>query len=204
MGVMSKAILYINGLGDGTTQGYEVSAFKKMRTYGVKPIHAHVCWREEQEFNALLTRLTKQAKDLVKKNGSLTIVGLSAGSSMALNVYSKLKDKDVQVINIVGRLKRGKVPTWSYRTPKRAAHLNTPRASRGFYDSMIYCEDETIPSFTKRDKARIVMLKPITDLVVPLHTMNIDGVKNIQIVAFGHSMACSVGLNKAAELLKPS
>jgi hypothetical protein len=198
---MNKVVLYINGLGDGTTQAYEAAAFKKMEACGFKPIHAHVRWREEQDFEKVLERLTKQAQDLIKKNGSLVIVGLSAGGSMALNIYNNLKDQDIRVINIIGRLHRGRVPSWSYRTLERSSHFNTPHESKSFYHSVIYCEDTVIPFLTSKDKKRVVMLKPYADLVVPLHTMNIQGVRNIRIPAFGHSMACAVGLRKVADIL---
>lgn len=199
---MGKAVLYINGLGDGTTQEYEAMAFKKMRHLGFNVVHAHVQWRKEQDFSKLLEELVLQARELVENDNELTIIGLSAGGSMALNLYAKLNNKNIKIISIIGRLRKGFVLPWSYRTMKRAAHFGTRHESKIFYDSVMHCEDSTIPSLAIVDRQNIITLKPITDLIVPLNTMSIAGVKNIRIPALGHVMACSVGLNKAADFLK--
>lgn len=199
---MSKTVLYINGLGDGTTQEYEARAFKQMRTSGFRVVHAHVHWRKEQDFSKLLKRLSAKAQSLAKNDNELIIIGLSAGSSMALNLYAELDNTNIRVINIIGRLRRGSVLPWSYRTMKRAAHFGTKHESQSFYNSVMYCEDKVLPSLTIKDKRNIVMLKPLTDLIVPLHTMSVPGVKDIRIPALGHVMACSVGLNRAADLIK--
>ena len=85
---------------------------------------------------------------------------------------------------------------------KHAAHIGAKHESQTFYDSVIYCEDKVLPSLTVKEKQNIVMLKPLTDLIVPLHTMSVPEIKDLRIPALGHVMACSVGLNRLVDLIK--
>ena len=185
---VSKPLLFLNGLGVGDERPWETRAFRILENKGYDPIHGHVNWRTES-LDKIFHRLTSQSETIVREVGFLTVVGASAGGSLAINLFGKLRDRNVKAVNAYGRLSRGNLPSWSYHTLEFSAHLGTQKASQSWYESVQYCEDVTIPALSKRDKERISILKPITDLVVPLHTMDIDGIEPKRMLALGHSTA---------------
>jgi hypothetical protein len=69
----------------------------------------------------------------------------------------------------------------------RRAHMGTSHPSQAFFDSVMLAETETIPTLTAREKERILVLTQLTDLVVPLGTMAVQGARHHQSMALGHS-----------------
>lgn len=66
--------------------------------------HAHVDWRSEESFAALLDRMTELAREKLRNHDRLALVGSSAGGSMAVNVFGALKDENVVAASLCGRL----------------------------------------------------------------------------------------------------
>ena len=56
-----------------------------------------------------------------------------------------------------------------------------------FLESVERVEKQVIPNLTTSDKDRMLVLTQLTDLIVPLDTMQIDGVQSHRSLAFGHS-----------------
>lgn len=194
---MRNKVLLINGLNDGTTRPYESRYMERLESQKIDVVHTNLDWQNSENFVETLVSLSKQAKILARSAGLLSIVGVSAGGSMAVNLIAELNARNVIAVSIAGRLRRGQVLPFSWRTPERSAHLGTARASQVFYDSMSYCEDTAIPTLTDDQLKRITVIKPWLDEVVPLNTMEIEGANTIRIPAIEHEMACRFGLRLA-------
>ena len=105
--------LYFNGLGNGQTKPWEAWIFKRLAAKGVNITHAHVNWRSDETFSDLLDRMTALAKEQLRSRGRVALVGSSAGCSLALNVFGRLKDEnDVVAVSLCGRLHPGKEFPW--------------------------------------------------------------------------------------------
>ncbi|HEY4963941.1 MAG TPA: hypothetical protein VIH90_04565 [Candidatus Saccharimonadales bacterium] len=193
--------LYFNGLGDGTIGRSETMIFTHLKKKGVNVIPAHVNWRSDEPFTSIFDKMTSKAKGLLKSSGSLALVGASAGGSMAINVSKQLDDSNVQAVNLSGRLRRGTLPSWDPRKLDVSAHLGTDNASPSFYDSIIYCEDTTIPNLDKEDKDNITIVKPWMDFVVPLDTMTIEGCETIAVAGLWHQHGIGLGLLRLPGIL---
>jgi hypothetical protein len=179
--------LYINGLGNGKTRLHEKAAETWWKQSGHDFIHAHVDWYDGEPFEAKLDEILTQARALLKEFGKLAIIGSSAGGSLALNTYHALKNENVVAINAHGRLRAGSYSDTSWDSLYRRAHLDTDQPSQSFYDSVWHCERTVLSNLTESDKKRILVLTQLTDMVVPIELMKIDGVKEHKSLAFGHS-----------------
>ncbi len=194
-------VLYFNSLATGRMAEVELARLDVLEKAGFSVTLARINWQTDESFEAVLDMSTQQAKEIAQAAGSLTLIGCSAGGSFALNVLGNLKDYPSRAVNIAGRLHRGSNAWHNYRRLDRSAHLATRKASKLFYDSVEYCEDVTIPHLTENDKQRIFILKPRSDFVVPVPTMDIEGVEAIRINAFNHLSAATRGLRMLPKLL---
>ncbi len=117
----------------------------------------------------------------------VAIIGSSAGASLAVNTFYRSKDKNICAISAHGRLKAGNYADSHRISLHRRAHLDSGRPSQSFYDSVMQVETRVIPNLSKQVKQRLLILTQLTDLVVPLKCMEIEGVESRRSVAFGHS-----------------
>lgn len=180
-------ILYINGLGNGSIGAKDKLVMRWWKHAGVEFRHAQVNWYDETSFDDRLAEIVEQADELIAQFGRAAIIGSSAGGSLALNTFYKLRDKNICVINAHGRLRAGNFDDRDFNSLHRRAKLDTHKPSQSFFDSVTYAENEVLPNLTNDDKERMLVLSQLTDLVVPTELMSIDGVREHRSSTFGHS-----------------
>ncbi len=200
-------VLFFNGLTDGKLRKREQLGIRYLAQRGIHVTPAFINWRSGESFESLLERTVKLTKQQLKTHGKLVLVGSSAGGSLAVNILGQIHDKHVFGITLCSRLHEARLKWWDVRSLKRMAHIGTPgKASRSFFDPVIYCGDVTIPSLAKEDKQRLVLVQQWADFVVPRSTMSISGVRVYKISALGHGWGVALGLlrlPKVTRLLDP-
>jgi len=67
------------------------------------------------------------------------------------------------------------------------AHIDTQKPSQSFFDSVTLAKTQVLPVLSDYDKKRLLILTQVTDMVVPLDCMKIEGVQEHRSLAFGHS-----------------
>lgn len=194
-------ILYLNGLGDGKLQCRQLVAIKYLAKRDVQVAHAHVNWRSGESFENLCEYVLACAQDQLKRHGRIALVGSSAGGSLAINVFAKLRHEDIVAVSLCGRLRPGDLPWWDARKLERMAYLGTAKESKSFYHSVTHCAQTTLPSLTEQDKRRLVVMKQWVDFVVPRSTMNIDGARTYTLPAIGHGMGIAAGIRLLPRVL---
>ncbi|MDB5175691.1 MAG: hypothetical protein JWM81_549 [Candidatus Saccharibacteria bacterium] len=177
--------LYINGLGDGTTTLKDKIVHWWWKRKSLDIHYAHINWYDGKSFEDKLQAVHQMVNTMLHDFGGVAIIGSSAGGSLALNAFSQLKTKNVCAVIAHGRLRAGNYN--NRNSMHHRAHLDTPRPSRSFYDSVMYAEKEVIPSLSDDEKMRLLVLSQLTDLVVPLECMGIEGVEEHHSLVFGHS-----------------
>ena len=179
--------LYINGLGDGATTLKDKVVKWWWKRAGLDIRHAHINWYDDKDLNSKLKSVENKVNELLKEFSAVTIIGCSAGGSLAVNSFYRLRDKNVCVVSAHARLKSGKYPDGHRMSLRRRAHVGSNKQSRSFYNSVVMAEIDLIPKFNNQDKRRLLTLSQLTDLVVPIELMKIDGVRQHRSLAFGHS-----------------
>lgn len=193
--------LYVNGLGDGKTKLQEKLAMWWWVRSGSQLHHAHIDWYSSDLFDKQLDKVIKQANDLLLKYGKVVIIGSSAGGSLALNAFHSLRDKNVIVINAHGRLREGDYTNLNWYSLHKRAHLDSNQPSYSFYDSVKYCEQKVLPSLKDEDKCRVLIMTQLTDMVVPIPLMRVEGVKEHRSLVLGHSGGFLAHLIASRDLL---
>ncbi|HXE10067.1 MAG TPA: hypothetical protein VN554_01440 [Verrucomicrobiae bacterium] len=194
-------VLYINGLGDGAWNRREHIMASNLERHGHRMEHAHLDWLANGGFESRLQETVGQAETILRDEGRLAIVGSSAGGSMAVNVFGALESEDVFAVNMCGRLAEGDLAATDWRTLDNMAHLGTSRASQSFYDSVKFCEEETVPNLTDEQKKRLLIFHQLFDFVVPHQTMLIPGVDNKRLAVIGHGLGIFLAGRMLPELL---
>jgi hypothetical protein len=179
--------LYINGLGDGQTTTKDKAVKWWWQRAGQDIQHAHINWYDDKTLEDKLKSVEQKVDEMLHSFGSVAIIGSSAGGSLALNAFYRLKDKNVCAVITHGRLRAGNYTDNQRNSLHHRAHLDTDMPSQSFFDSVTMAESEVIPRLSDEDKERLLVLTQLTDLVVPMECMGIEGVQQHRSLAFGHS-----------------
>ena len=179
--------LYINGLGDGRTTPKDRVVSWWWRRAGLQIEHAHINWYDNGSLSDKLKGVEQKVDEMLSRFGGVAIVGSSAGGSLAVNSFYRLRGKNVCAISAHGRLGVGDYSNDHRMSLHHRAHLDTDRPSQSFFDSVAMVEEKTIPGLSEADKRRLLVLTQLTDLVVPLDLMHIEGVQEHRSLAFGHT-----------------
>lgn len=181
------AVLLVNGLGDGSIRWRE----RYMRTYwqkaGVDFHFAAIHWYDDGSFTDKLHQVETRLDALLSEYKKVILLGSSAGGSLALQMYIKHQAEGLWLVIAHGRLCHGRQHWPDYRTLEWAAHLRSERSTRAFYDSVIKCENDVLPNFSKDN--HVLNLKPLVDFVVPIGTMSLPGAVERRTISFGHKWA---------------
>ena len=200
-------VLYFNGLGNGRPRRLERLAMNMALWYlarhGISVRHIPVNWYAKEPFPKLLERVTGIVRDELATHDSVVICGVSAGGSLAVNVYGRLRSENLAVVVLCGPLRVAKLAWWDNRTLQRIAFRDPARPSQNLFDSVTYCNDVTIPSLTQQDKRRIVTIQQWADTVVPRRTMGIPGARVARVPGFGHAFGIAVCVACLPSIIKP-
>lgn len=194
--------IFFNGLGTGETRRREAIAFKYLRKHGIAVVHHHIDWLSGEGFESLLQKAAALTRDILDTNGSVVLIGSSAGGSMAINVFSQLQDHDVFAISLCGRLHPGAYQPTERLSLENKAGIGKPHESQSFYDSVVYCDQKAIPAIKSKNLHRAATVRQIADGVVPPKTMEIIGVQPIFVPGFGHGMGILLGALQLPKIIK--
>lgn len=180
---MVNHVIIIPGLGNGVSR--HIWATNSWKKFDVIPHIFDARWKiEEKGFGEKFTRGLDLIDSLSNKDSRISLLGNSAGSSLALNLYGKRSNKISRVIINCGRVRDG---DWPWFTFSQATAL-----SPSFKESVLKAQ-ELEQTFTSKDRKKILTLRPLFDEVVPHSTVPIKGAKNVITPSLEHGL--SIALN---------
>ncbi len=165
-------LIYIPGLGDSKSYG-QSSLLKIWQLFGIKTHYAPVYWRVDEPFQAKLAKLTKLVDEL-SINGLVSIVGISAGASAAMNLLSARQTKIHKAVFVAGKLLYPETINEEYF-----------RENPAFKES-VFMADANFKAMTKAERQKMLSLYAIYDNTVPIKASQLPGVKHTRIIAVGH------------------
>ena len=128
--------LYINGLGDGAPTLKDRVVKRWWEQAGLDIQHAHINWYDGKSLEEKLAAVEQKVDEMLSSFGGVAIIGSSAGGSLAVNSYYRLREKNVCAISTHGRLKAGNYPDSHRMSLYHRAHLDTSKPSQSFFDSV--------------------------------------------------------------------
>lgn len=177
-------LVIIGGLDDGRMLLWPVRWLWEWwgRVYGIKVVPYYMGWKKfgEETFEAKITEAVELVKRLKSEGYTVSLLGMSAGTSAAFNVYYRCREDVNAIINCCGRLRRGG-PEIKVRTLALAA-----RDSQLFERSVLSCE-EGLGSLAPNDLSKILTLRAFADEIVTSQTTTVKGVKNVLLPTVEHT-----------------
>jgi len=183
---MSKSnnhyVLFIPGLSDRVRNIEFVTRFWKAK--GLIPYMFPVGWKNQsQNIASILSNIIETAELLAKEN-TVSIVGTSAGGSVAFNALIERPDIIHKAVNVCGRLRSG---NHSWRSLERMS-----KSSPAFKESVLKFERNE-PYISNDFLSRTITVSArFGDELVPLDTSQVEGSTNITIPTIEH--VASIGM----------
>lgn len=172
-------IIIIPGLGNRVKE--HIWATSTWIRFRIAPHVFDTRWQiEERGFEEKMARLLELTDSLAHTNSRISVVGNSAGSSLALNLFAKRKKVIDKVVINCGRIREG---DWPWFTFNQATAW-----SPSFKDSVLTAQ-EYEKTLTLDDKKKILTLRPLFDEVVPPSTVSMRGAFNRIIPSVEHSLS---------------
>ncbi len=184
-------VIIIPGLGNGVAG--HIWATNSWKNYGIVPHVFDARWKvEENGFSEKFIRALKLVDSLSTGNSKISVVGNSAGSSFALNLFGVRKKQINKIIINCGRVRDG---DWPWFTFNQATAL-----SSSFKESVLKSQ-EIEKALTKGDRKRILTLRPVFDEVVPPSTVPINEAKNIVTPSLEHGLSIALNMTLFKQII---
>lgn len=167
---MKHCIIYIPGLGD-SRDFWQQTAVKCWRIFGVRTQFVSMKWYEGGMYEAKLNRVLDAIDEAKNRGYTVSIVGVSAGGSMALNAAAKRRDHIHHVVTICGA-----------DDPHAKIAPVTRRRSPSFETSLRMLER----SLAEVELSRVHTVRAFIDRVVAGRHTIIAGAHNHIVPSFGH------------------
>ena len=174
---MKQCTIIIPPLGIDPKMGEKMTQ-SWLEKYSIKSINWGIFWQEsDDDYETRLKLLINEIDKLNKQDFEVSLIGLSAGGSVAINAFSQRKNQIKNLINICGRLYVGKI---KFPESKKINDNNFL-----FKESVKKCE-ENIKILTVDDKKKILTIRPVWDEFASTEFATIDGVSNIKVFSIEH------------------
>lgn len=182
----AHTVIIIPGL--GRDEGNIERATRHWEKYGLCPVVHAVGWHDDEKtFQPKLRRLVRLVDSLKKKGNIVSIVGLSAGGSAALNAFVGRKKSVHRVVSICARLRVG--------TEKGFRSFQTRTASSPAFADSIRRFARREKTLTVIDRRRIMTVRPMFgDELVPADTVALGHANNIVVPTAEHVLSIALAL----------
>lgn len=165
--------IYIPGLGDDKMVGNSLLQ-KFWRLFGINTKVHKLYWRDSRPYSQKLDELLSEIDQLANDGYRVSLIGTSAGASMALNVYARRKATIHKAVFICGKLSNFEVVNPRY-------YQKNPALKESFADV-----PANLKELSAADKAKMLTLNPLKDWLVPAADTKIPGVRSQTILSIGH------------------
>lgn len=177
-------VIIIPGLGNEIQK--HVWATDRWRKFGIIPHVFDAKWKsEEKGFRKKLDDALKLVDSLIASGKKVSIIGNSAGSSLAINILGERKEKIHRVVVNCGRVRTG---DWPWFTFDQAT-----ASSPSFKESVLKSE-KIIAKLSQEEKKKILTLRPLFDEIVPPFTVPIEGATNEIVPSVEHVLTIALNM----------
>ena len=178
---------------DGKATKLIVAGWKKL---GLAPIIFVPGWDNEEGVAPKLTRLNKLI-DKESEGKKISLLGISAGASLAMNAFIKRLNKVEKMVSVCGRLRLG----WS--GDKIGRKLQEETLKHLAFKESVEMVEKNIEKLTEDDRKKILTISArLGDELIPLSTSQLAGAKNIFVSGLGHVLAIASAMTVEFEEIK--
>lgn len=189
---MSHQVIYIPGLGDRRPRGQTiVLSFWKL--FGLRVHYFPLGWSDKGDFQLKLTLLLAKIDELSNDGHLVSLVGVSAGASAALNAYAQRKDLNA-VVCVCGKIQN-----------PQTIGIRTYQINPAFKQSAFGVKT-SLHQIKPARISRILSIHPRSDSTVLVADTKIAGASEKVVPVFGHIQgilySITFGLPAIAKFIK--
>lgn len=177
-----QQVIYIPGFGDSRPWG-QPTILKLWRVWGCEVHYSPVNWDNNEPFEQKLTKLLELIDKLTSSGRTISLVGISAGATMAMNVYAARNNQIHRVVFICGKLLYPETVSESYFKIHPA------------FRKSVFGADTNFKKLDKADKAKMLSMFALADNTVPVRASKLPGVRWKRILALGHILAFYIAIS---------
>lgn len=181
-------VIYLPGIGDHKPY-YQPQIINFWKSFGVIAHYHPVIWRDSEDFEIKLKKITKLIDELNSQDKLVSLVGVSAGATAAFNAYMANKGKIHRVVYVCGKLRRPESIGDGYY-----------RKNPAFKQSLQMVEPQ-IEQMNEVDKSKMLSLKPLYDQTVPIADTVLPGVRNWKMVSLWHVPSIFIGITAYSPII---
>lgn len=170
---MAHHVIFILGFGDQRA-GWLIRLIKTWQKFGIEPEIQQMGWADGKDFVPKLNRITDKINYLTSQGNTVSLVGISAGASAALNAYSIDPSKIRKIAFVSGKLNNPQTVNPRYYTKNPA-----------FKESLNLAQN-SLKKLTNHDKSKMLSVHGRYDALVPIPEGVIPGVNSKYIFSVGH------------------
>ncbi|MBI2588883.1 hypothetical protein HYW35_01585 [Candidatus Saccharibacteria bacterium] len=166
-------VIYLPGIGDHRPWGQD-KIIKLWRIFGVRAQFHIIGWADGEAFEPKLERIGALVDKLAAGGNQVSLVGVSAGASAALNTYMIRKDKIAGVVYVCGKIRNLRGVNLSY-------YIKNP----AFKQSLIM-SDANVAKLQSADKHKMLDIRAQFDNIVFSRPTIVPGIRIKKMPIFGH------------------
>jgi len=170
-----RHVVYIPGLNDHRAK-LQYKVVRAWRLLGVKVTIEPMNWSDQKSYDSKLEHLLATIDMLHDQGHEVSLVGVSAGASMALNAFAVRPHTVYKVACICGKINH----------PETVANVTYQR-NPAFKESMDLLEN-SINNLSIQQLERIRCIHPLADNIVPIADTKVDGASEKTIPVVGHTL----------------
>lgn len=176
-------VIYIPGLGKNYL-GQKI-LIQRFRLYGIVPHFFAANWPSDEDYHAKITRLNNFIEKISAQNTAVSLIGVSAGASLALNSSQSHKTNKInKIILICGKINN-----------PQTIHKKTYQNNIAFRDALAELQI-TLKKLVRKDLEKIMTMRPISDDVVAVTDQVIPGAHNYQLKSKGHAYSIFLSISR--------
>jgi hypothetical protein len=172
---MAHYVIYLPGIGDLKNGSLQAKLIIKWQKLGVIPQFQQIGWANDEPYESKFERILKNIDELIKQGHEISLVGVSASATMAINVYSVRKDKISRVVFICGKINHPEKVGETY-------FKNNPA-----FKKSLEVAATNLQKLGDLDRRKMLSLHPVFDETVAVKDTYLPGAKNKTLFSFGHA-----------------
>jgi len=179
---MAYHVIYLPGVNDQKNAPIQIKALGKWRKFSLEPHFEYLGWNQSEPYQEKLNKILKMVDSLTATGQAISIIGVSAGASLAVNLFTERKDKITAVVLICGKINNPQTLGDNYKK-QNPALLDCVSAS-----------DQNAKALQPQDKQKMLTIRPLFDGTVAKSDSVIAGVKNQNILSLLHAPSIYLAL----------
>lgn len=177
-------VIVIPGLGNEIQK--HIWASDRWRKFGIIPHVFDAKWKtEEKGLKKKLNVALRLVDSLITTGKKISIVGNSAGSSLAINILGQRRAGIHRVVVNCGRVRTGDWPWFTF---------DQATASSPSFKESVLMSERVISELSVTERKKILTPRPLFDEIVPPFTVPIEGATNEIIPSVEHVVTIALNM----------